>query len=347
MVFYHLPAWVPLLESRFVRNGYLMVDLFFVLSGFVIGSAYARSLTTPKDLLRFQWLRIGRIYPLHALFLLVFLGIEVLRYLAAGKTGAGAIRVQAFSVNSPEALVQQIFLTQAIGPTGNAFTFNRPAWSISVEFYVYVLFGLLALFTKGRRNLCFGLVAGLSVLVLATGNSHGWEEFLRGTAGFFLGTLIADACRTQRLPRFPAALGLGAAAAFAAFLALKDGHALDVGVYFFAALLMACLVGGETSALNRALRRPALAYLGKISYSIYMCHAFVIWVATTVLKYVLARPERLDAEGSWITQLSALDAALAIPLIVGSTLALAALLYRYVEQPLRVKSRAFVKAPAR
>ncbi len=69
IVFHHIPKWNPILDTKIINNGYLMVELFFVLSGFVIFSAYANKIGDKRDLLRFQFLRFGRLYPVHLLFL--------------------------------------------------------------------------------------------------------------------------------------------------------------------------------------------------------------------------------------------------------------------------------------
>ncbi|MFX5464960.1 hypothetical protein ABTD44_21555, partial [Acinetobacter baumannii] len=74
------PNWNPLFDIGIVRSGYLMVHLFFVLSGFVIYNAYAARIDSAQDLMRFQFLRFGRLYPVHLLFLLVYVLFEVAKY---------------------------------------------------------------------------------------------------------------------------------------------------------------------------------------------------------------------------------------------------------------------------
>src|SRR5580700_3165978 len=87
VVFYHTPRWNPLCNIGIFNNGYIMVDLFFVLSGFVIYSAYAQKINSRPDLGRFQFLRFGRLYPVHITFLFVFLAIELAKYAAKLKYG--------------------------------------------------------------------------------------------------------------------------------------------------------------------------------------------------------------------------------------------------------------------
>lgn len=69
VVFFHIPKWNDILYVNIINNGYLMVELFFVLSGFVMVSAYSERILSVRDLVRFQFLRLGRLYPVHLIFL--------------------------------------------------------------------------------------------------------------------------------------------------------------------------------------------------------------------------------------------------------------------------------------
>lgn len=142
VVFFHIPKWNTLLDIGIINNGYLMVELFFVLSGYVIYTAYAHKIINRNDLFRFQFLRFGRLYPVHFVFLVAFIFIEIAKYIAQSKLGITSPNTQPFRENNLTAIIQQLFLVQAIGPTHNTTTFNGPAWSISVEFYTYLVFGM-------------------------------------------------------------------------------------------------------------------------------------------------------------------------------------------------------------
>jgi len=161
VVFYHLPKWHSFLDVPIIVNGHYMVPLFFVLSGFVIHTAYAHRINNVGALLRFQTLRFWRLYPVHLLILAVYLALECIRWIAVHRFAVSDVRLAPFTQNGGTALIQQIMLIQAIGPTGNAQTFNGPAWSISVEFYTYLIFGLLVLIS--RRWLTYALVVLIEV----------------------------------------------------------------------------------------------------------------------------------------------------------------------------------------
>src|SRR5690349_15370806 len=74
VVFYHTYWHWQLNNISFVRHSQLFVDLFFVISGFVISHIYSTRLRSPNDFLAFALLRTARLYPLHLFTLLLIAG---------------------------------------------------------------------------------------------------------------------------------------------------------------------------------------------------------------------------------------------------------------------------------
>jgi peptidoglycan/LPS O-acetylase OafA/YrhL len=341
VVFFHIPKWHSFLGARIINNGYLMVDLFFVLSGFVIFNAYGNNIKSTRDLVRFQFLRFGRLYPVHLLFLLIFLLIEIAKYIAQTKMGTVIPNSQPFRENNFTALIQHIFLLQAIGPTGNHNTFNVPSWSISVEFYTYLVFGCVVLLDgKGYRRNIFLVIAITSVVLLASDATFGFEDVLRGLAGFFIGCLTAAAVKNTTL-KVSRAASLVLFLAVIVFLQLKTSRAYDVVIYFLTAGLIGALVLQKNGLLNRVLRFGIFIWLGSISYSLYMSHSAVEWVANQFFRVVLKAPEVIAVTGRSIPQLSGYSALLGVSFIIILSFVVSALVYKYVEKPLRERSREF------
>jgi peptidoglycan/LPS O-acetylase OafA/YrhL len=339
VIFFHIPKWHPFLDIRIINNAYLMVDLFFVLSGFVIFNAYGNNIKSTRDLVRFQFLRFGRLYPVHLLFLLVFLLIEIAKYVAQTTMGTVIPNSQPFRENGFMALFQHIFLLQAIGPTGNHNTFNVPSWSISVEFYTYLVFACVVLLGRdGYRHLIFSIIAITSVVLFASGDTFGFEDVLRGLAGFFIGCLTAAAVKNTTL-KVSRAASLLLFLAVIAFLQFKTSRAFDVVIYFLTAGLIGALVLQKNGLLNRFLRFGIFIWLGAVSYSLYMSHSAVEWVANQFFRVVLKVPEVIAVTGRSIPQLSGFSALLGVSFIVILSLVVSALVYRYVEKPLRERSR--------
>ena len=100
---HHFSVNSILQNNYYVKNSYLMVDFFFVLSGFVIAYNYMDKLTNTKNLINFQIKRFLRLYPLHFLVLLAFLFKENAIYYFEKVTGVQP-NTPVFSVNNLESL---------------------------------------------------------------------------------------------------------------------------------------------------------------------------------------------------------------------------------------------------
>ncbi|EOZ1744510.1 acyltransferase family protein [Yersinia enterocolitica] len=340
IVIHHIPHWNSIFfDHDIIINGGLMVDLFFVLSGYVIYNAYAEKIKTGKQLLRFQFLRFSRLYPVYILFLLVFVFIEVAKYYAQQRMGIVSPTSQPFRENSITALIQNIFMVQAIGPTGNAVTFNGPSWSISVEFYTYIVFGLIALFCGSKKNIVFFVLFFVSMAILISKVPTGFDSILRCFAGFFLGCMTALLKQRTNI-RLPSITPFIAFVAMTLFLSLIM-FTVDFGIYPLTAFLIFSLVSSKPSFMNKLLQLKVLTWLGTISYSMYMCHYAIIWFTSQVIRFVFKRPE-VTVNGISAPQLTAFEAGLGYVAIISMVLIVSSLVYKYVENPLRLRSRKVV-----
>src|ERR1700733_3647449 len=147
VVLAHMPPAIWALKNiLFIQHGVLMVPFFFVLSGFVICYNYYEVIFDKTQFFRFIFLRFFRLYPVHFVFLLVWLSFEIARYVAYWHYGIRPPVTVPFHENSIQALIENIFLVQALGFSSHATSFNGPSWSISVEFYTYVIFGVVVLY---------------------------------------------------------------------------------------------------------------------------------------------------------------------------------------------------------
>lgn len=338
VVLFHIPKWNPILEIGIINNGYLMVELFFVLSGFVIFNAYSQNINSKNDLLRFQFLRLGRLYPVHILFLAVFFLFELGKYFAQLKLNIVSPNTQPFHENSMSALAQHLILIQAIGPTGNAQTFNIPAWSISVEFYTYLIFGLSVLFFRNARSLFFAMIAMFSLALLVSENTFGARDLFKCLAGFYIGCLTAGFTKKAKIvvPNF---FSLAGVALIIIFLQQKTTEYFDVAIYFLTSALIVSLVLSESGTLKKVFNLKLLIFLGEISYSVYMSHTAVIWIVNQVLRVALKKPEIIVSGGRVTPQLSQLESVAATLVIVASVLIISYFVYSLIEKPMRSRSR--------
>jgi peptidoglycan/LPS O-acetylase OafA/YrhL len=341
VVFFHLPKWNPILDVGVINNSYLMVELFFVLSGFVIFNAYHSKIVSLRDLLRFQFLRFGRLYPVHLLFLFAFVFIECAKYIAEHKFGLLGPNTRAFEINDLQAFAQNLLLVSGLLPT-ERLTFNGPAWSICVEFYTYLVFALIMLYAGRLRALLLTLIPGIALVLMGSGNSHGFEHLLQCLAGFFLGCWTAIFVNQIKF-EVPSFVSLATLLTIVVFLQTKSTMAVDLLIYPLSALLIASLVLSSDGLVKRMLNLRQLKQLGAVSYSLYMCHAAVEWAGHQSVRLLMKKPEFIDTYGNSIPRLNAGEALLATLLITVAVVAVSALSYRFVENPMRERSRDFAR----
>jgi peptidoglycan/LPS O-acetylase OafA/YrhL len=272
----------PLLSSEnnpldFVfKNGGSGVDVFFVLSGFILAYRHAdrfRESVTPRSYLFFIWLRLARIYPVH-LFMLLVVACQLL---------PGMYHPE----NTKLAFVANLTLTQAWGVI-SYLSFNMPAWTISAEWFAYLCFPLLA-FTTGRLHPLLWIVLGAVAVyfipktyafAMAYGFADGVAAIhcaLHLAVGFFayqLCRLMPDWILFWRV----AAIVMGPVLILLAWYPLGI-EAFTLAIAF---LMMALFKAGPVFGYAN----PVSVYMGRISYSRYLVHMPTLWVFATVAPFV-------------------------------------------------------------
>ncbi|MBW4331687.1 acyltransferase [Stakelama sp. CBK3Z-3] len=272
-----LPDWALGIFAK----GYLAVDFFFLLSGFVIWLTYGERLRSGGvQAAGYFWKRrIARIWPLH----LFMLGCALALALALLLTATGRHDPAEYPFAE---LPLHIFLLQDWGLT-DGLSWNDPAWSISAELAAYLLFPLLALALDWRRMstaLVISAVAGFVLLLhgamtIGGAPTLGWDitrfGVLRCLCEFAAGTaLCALWLRWAERPVVPALV--------CAALALLTGvttlagqipETLGAPLAFVAALLFLALSCGMR---GNPLETAPLHYLGEVSYATYLGH-FILW----------------------------------------------------------------------
>jgi len=339
VVLFHLNAGTHF--HRWLNNGYVAVDFFFVLSGFVIASAYQARIASWIEVARFTVRRLGRLYPLHLFVLGVYVLLELNRgfhHPAQFLTGERTL----------PALGADILLLQ--GFNGYDLSWNMTAWSISVELWVNLAFALLALWVGRRMSWAAAAIAGVLALVV------GWPNLKLGAIpvaetdilmtalgcimDFFLGVTALNLYRLarERDVRPPGWLEWPALAASLAVFAFAGAlSTLHLAAVFFAVVMVFAFEAGPVS---QALKHKALLTLGTASYSIYLTHSLYTLAAFHLIgwagrglgqTWLVWTDERdlLVLGGPWAMDLAA--AACLAAVIAGSIMT-----YRYVEDPARI-----------
>jgi peptidoglycan/LPS O-acetylase OafA/YrhL len=286
---------------------------------------------------------------------MVFLAIEIAKLVAENQLGIVADK-PAFTVNNGYALLTNLLLIHSLGVHDNHhLSFNHPSWSISTEFYAYVLFAavrsvladnrLFALVAIAFVAAAFGALWWLDVVPLTTaGYDYG---FIRCVGGFFLGTLTYlayDALRGRLKDLNHGAAGLTWLPALAlvtsiAFLCVIDVEGpLTYLLPFLSTFVILTLVLCPQLGVQSVLSSRPLPWLGKVSYSVYMVHPAVAWIITQALTMVFKFPKIEVADGHGVAT-SPSAGLIALALYVTIVLVLSSFTYRWIEEPFRQMSR--------
>lgn len=307
----------------------LAVDFFFVLSGFVIARTYADALAAGSAWAGFVIRRFGRLWPLHALLITAMVAVDLVATVQADITGVPAAAPMV--AHPPGMILPNLLLVQTFLSSGG-LSWNFPSWSISAEFWTYVLFALVVAGpARGSgRAVLFAAVALLALAVIGFGAPNGMENtgdfgLARCIAGFFLGTLTEGLLRRPAVQRLSTGW-LEAPAALVALL-LVLAATMVPAVRFAAPLVFAGLVlahAGDGGPLSRLLMTAPLQWLGRHSYSIYMTHALVLGYGVPGLDHVIGRLLPASPVAAEL---------LTLALYLTAVAGLSALTWRFVERP--------------
>lgn len=284
MLFHFAFAFLP--SSRLaltipLGHAYLSVDLFLIMSGYVMAHVYGDRMAHSfrQNWKPFVLARIGRLYPLFILTLCLLVAIVA----ATGLTSR-------FVSFSSTALALQPFMLQ---PWYGELNWNYPSWSIGTEIACYAAFIFLA------KPLLFGrypaAIAGIliSVIFALCFLKHGHLDFSsripaygRSFAGFGLGVLIFRAMRDYR--EITQELAMFAIGPF-----LIAGYFTDFDIFYFCALAAAIVL--VVSGLLPLLDRRPFRKLGDWSYGIYLWHAPISFA---IMAAAGARLQQLDQSES-------------------------------------------------
>ncbi|WP_084238769.1 acyltransferase family protein [Sphingomonas asaccharolytica] len=280
VVLYHIRLTIDGLSPTWLHifaKGYLAVDFFFLLSGFVIWLSWGDRLRAEgwRGVPAFLHKRVARIWPLH----LVVLAGAVLLALALAAAGRHDPVEYPF-----RELPLHIFLLQNWGFT-DALTWNDPAWSISCELAAYLLFPLLVRAVDWRTlpSWLIVLAAAAFLLILAAATAHlptlghNIVHFgaVRCLTEFAAGSVLCALwLRWREVPALPAILAFAVAGLMLIGWAIGLPEQLAVPFAFAALLLALALTSGMR---GNPLDWAPLHYLGEISYATYLSH-FMLFV---------------------------------------------------------------------
>ena len=352
---FHIPIYHALKDFGAFANLQFCVDMFFALSGFVLCHAYGSRLNHKADGLRFMVGRFARLWPLHIVMLVLFIGIEITKIVFTRADGSMVLDSQPFGQgHSLYEIATNILFLQSFH-LHSGLSWNGPAWSAAVEFYVSLLFaGVILAFPNRRREIFLALcLAGGMLLHKVSATtifvSNDWGMF-RAIFSFFAGCLVYE-LRVASKPKLEIP---NIMEAFCVILVIMFVLSKPTGELQYAFPLLAGIViytfSFDQGRLSQVLRSRPLQKIGLWSYSIYMVHTFIFQVMKMAMSFI-GHKTHLELVG-WHNEeklvfLGTPNQALVPALILTVLLVVpvAALTYRWIEKPAMDLAR--VGLPAR
>lgn len=259
-----------IVDNFFVRESYIFVDFFFILSGYVITLSYNDRLNTITDFITFLKKRLIRLYPLLLFSTLMYWSFVHPR----------------FTHQNILLALDTLLLTNATPLLSSGIGMNYPSWSISSEMISYLLFGLVSMVAiqKKKPILLAILTIGCFFLLASQQNyfQTGSFGFVRGLACFNLGYFIfLMAGKKIDLPNqseWLVIMGI-LAVMYYHYTAYFTNSLIIILLQFLIPISFALSIFvliKTNGLLSRLLQTKPFLFLGQISYSVYLNHAFVI-----------------------------------------------------------------------
>lgn len=268
-------------STMLLAKGYLFVDFFFLLSGFILAHVYGNRFqfgVNIKSSWNFLWARFSRLYPLHFFCLLTHVIVASVLIL-----GFPTVWEKFSHMYALEGIPVHLFLAQAWG-SDYWLTWNVPSWSISAEWAIYVISPLLFLLLfqkKGLRQWFMAMVSftilGLIVHLNAKNSLDATFDLgiFRCFAEFSLGILVYNLYRGGHIKKW---LAKDLAFALMALVTLFGLHIKINDVWIIPCFALIILTAAHNQGkVQKMMRWPLAQYLGEISYSIYMMQG--LWLS--------------------------------------------------------------------
>ena len=271
------------LEHQLLPNSFLAVDFFFVLSGFVVAHAYENRLTNGLSFRQFALLRLRRLYPLYFLGMtlpLIVAGIQILSEQPHFSRSLLAISyiTEIFFLPTPG-----IFSTGAFG----TFPLNTPAWSLSLEIAINLVYAAFCKNLTTRLLSAFTLLAGFGLLTASL--NHGglnigsdWSSYFGGWARVFwsfpTGILLYRIFKIRKRREYPLWAGILLAFSLVAIFAYDNTGPISGLVFAFVIFPLIVFLGACVK-IDGAARNVA-SWLGGVSYAVYLTHYGILQIFT-------------------------------------------------------------------
>lgn len=315
-----LPTWRVF--HNFLLQGYLAVDFFFVLSGFILAYRYIPEFRNQnfnyKD---FLLKRFARLYPVHALMVLFVFILFIIFSFWGLHPASNPRNLSIFLFN--------LFMLNGLWLTEDFF-FNAPSWSISLEFVIYFLFPVIVFLTNLLNARSLVIVIVLCIIIMDHEIHYYFKEsvttltniygLLRISLEFTLGVAVYRVYDVRGLK--------SDISKYIYMTVISIGYMLcspvsNTCLVFAFSILIFCCADAKRQGIKTIFDVNLLAYLGKISFSLYMVH----YSACLMFLYFVPNLLALDRNIESMLVLCVLT--------IFMSLVMAIFMYHYVEKPAR------------
>ncbi|MGS0827510.1 acyltransferase family protein [Shewanella sp. 0m-8] len=283
VVFFHIHIISSFTEWGFFRGSGIFVEFFFVLSGFVLAHGYGcRDYIDSKMFIRS---RVLRLFPLHIFMLGVFVFFELGKFIVFKYGGITFNNLPFTGERSLYEIIPNMLLIQAWSPYTSALSFNYPSWSISIEFYMYLILLLTIVFTGKYKQLIWAALSFVAFFLMLTKSDVLVKEVVSGISSFFGGCIVYMLYRNISHIKINAFVGtfLEIVSIILIVFIVKNEFEFRKFVAILCFFCTVLLFSFESGLVSNLLRNVVIQSLGRLSYSIYMTHAAVLFIVTSLM----------------------------------------------------------------
>ena len=282
VIFYHysLDFFEPVgifRDNFLTATSYAFVDLFFVLSGFVISLNYFKTIQNRSAFNSYLVKRFARLYPLLLFTVSIYVVLKAYAFYSGFAFDTSDYGPKDFIID----ILEPLTFLNSTPIISTSAGMNPVSWSISAEMIAYVIFGLTVLSTRRPMLVFYGLIV-TSVLFI-------WKEqrfmfasdfgFIRGILGFSVGVVTY---RYQNFKRFFKGFWQELSAILFILMSFYWIHNSSTeltnlilpAVFFYTIMVFT----NESGAISKVLKSNFFQFLGRISYSVYLNHFIILWV---------------------------------------------------------------------
>tara|TARA_X000000950_G_C13875596_1_gene644712 strand:- start:204 stop:1232 length:1029 start_codon:yes stop_codon:yes gene_type:complete len=322
---FHLPA----LSFYHIESGWLGVYFFFSLSGFVIALNYFEKIKDWNSFINFKKKRFFRLYPVHIFVLILVLLIQTGKIFLVDLLGV-SYEQKAFQPSewfTKLDFFQHIFLTQSVTNLGYHLSWNAAAWTISTEFYTYLIFSLIILSIK-NNEIIFSIILILYVV------------FFDSVANFlkpYINFLLLDCLRYFLIGSLMYLIfkkikfRINDFFVLSIFFLIIYFNFLFPNYIIYPLIVLIISIQKKENFIFKLLNQKYLVYFGTISYSFYMIHHVTFYIFNQFLKIMNINFYSGVAQYNFF-----LDTVLTVSYILLGVVA-SILMYKFIENKIRIK----------